>query len=195
MSTPSYWNYTTKVQLEGDDPYSQKGKLALVPAFLIGASLLIVVYIITNCIYIHCYAKRKMAAMARKSGGGVTGRGIEDGKLSNPKREVPMVVVEDASEINEITKNESTPRASFCVVPVSTSSENENIQLYSPVLVKSTGGDHVVYHPLMVQSERTSEEEGVTYAPLVLNTSDTSNSSQKLILNGSEFMPLSVAEK
>ncbi|CAD5124840.1 unnamed protein product [Dimorphilus gyrociliatus] len=185
MSTPSYWN-TTKSLLDEEHPYSEKGKLALVPAFLIGASLLIVFYIIANCIYIHCYAKRKMAAMARKNG--------EETKPSTPKREVPTVVVEDASEINEITRNESTPRASFCVVPVSTSSENESIQLYSPVLMKSSEGDHVVYHPLMVQGERTSEEEGVTYAPLVLNTTEASNSYQKVVLNGNEFMPLRVAE-
>lgn len=39
-------------------------KYGLVPAFLIGASLVIVIYIISHCLYLHCYATHKMKSMA-----------------------------------------------------------------------------------------------------------------------------------
>ena len=38
----------------------------LVPPFIIGASVAIVVYIICNCFYIHCYAHKKIKKMAEK---------------------------------------------------------------------------------------------------------------------------------
>ena len=51
----------TEDDLPGDDPYDVgQGRYWLVPPFLIGASSVIVLYIIVYCIYLHCYAKKRM---------------------------------------------------------------------------------------------------------------------------------------
>lgn len=39
-------------------------KYGLVPAFLIGASSVIIVYIVSHCLYLHCYTKKKMRHLA-----------------------------------------------------------------------------------------------------------------------------------
>ena len=45
---------------------SSQSHFWLVPPFIIGASVAIVVYIICNCFYIHCYAHKKIKKMAEK---------------------------------------------------------------------------------------------------------------------------------
>ena len=45
-------------------PYERDGKYWLVPPFLIGACSVIVLYIFVHCIYLHCYAKKKMRKLA-----------------------------------------------------------------------------------------------------------------------------------
>ncbi|ELT97803.1 hypothetical protein CAPTEDRAFT_210204 [Capitella teleta] len=46
------------------DPYEKgEGKMWLVPPFLIGACSVILIYIVVHCLYLHCYAKRKMQHM------------------------------------------------------------------------------------------------------------------------------------
>ena len=42
-------------------------KYGLVPPFLIGASIVIIVYIVAHCLYLHCYAKKKMRHMAESN--------------------------------------------------------------------------------------------------------------------------------
>ena len=43
-----------------DNPYDRNGKYWLVPPFLIGATSVIVVYVIIHCLYVHCYSKHKL---------------------------------------------------------------------------------------------------------------------------------------
>lgn len=51
-----------------DDPYEKgEGKMWLVPPFLIGASSVIIIYIVMHCVYLHCYAKRKMQQLAARA--------------------------------------------------------------------------------------------------------------------------------
>ena len=41
-------------------PYERDGKYWLVPPFLIGACSVIVMYIFVHCVYLHCYAKKRL---------------------------------------------------------------------------------------------------------------------------------------
>ncbi len=48
-------------------PYDKEGRYWLVPPFLIGASSVIVLYVLIHCFYMHCYAKRKMRQLASRA--------------------------------------------------------------------------------------------------------------------------------
>lgn len=48
-------------------PYDPEGRYWLVPPFLIGASVVIVLYIVVHCLYLHCYAKKKMRHLAARA--------------------------------------------------------------------------------------------------------------------------------
>jgi hypothetical protein len=54
------WNNDTK------DPPHHPNHYYLVPPFIIGASVAIVLYIICNCFYLHCYAHRKIKNIAER---------------------------------------------------------------------------------------------------------------------------------
>ena len=43
----------------------------LVPPFLIGASSVVIVYVIVNCFYIHCYAKKKLQCLVAQPPQGI----------------------------------------------------------------------------------------------------------------------------
>jgi hypothetical protein len=45
------------------DPYDREGSYGLVPAFLIGAASVVVIYVTIHCLYIHCYAKKRMTRL------------------------------------------------------------------------------------------------------------------------------------
>lgn len=45
-------------------PYGKNGPYWLVPPFFIGATTVIVVYIVGHCLYLHCYATKKMKKLA-----------------------------------------------------------------------------------------------------------------------------------
>ena len=47
-------------------PYDRNGPYWLVPPFLIGASTVIVIYIIAHCLYLHCYATKKMKKLVQR---------------------------------------------------------------------------------------------------------------------------------
>ena len=49
------------------DVYDKNNKYPLMPTFMISASSVIGIYIIVHCLYLHCYAKRKMRQLSRRN--------------------------------------------------------------------------------------------------------------------------------
>ena len=69
-------------------------KYGLVPVFLIGASSVIIIYIVMHCLYLHCYAKRKMQHMAAKSQANTT-ISLNNGHTSHNMQPVTPIVKYD----------------------------------------------------------------------------------------------------
>ena len=71
-------------------------KYGLVPIFLIGASSVIIIYIVMHCLYLHCYAKRKMQRMASKNQAATTTILLNDGQTSSNLQPVTPIVKYEA---------------------------------------------------------------------------------------------------
>ena len=91
--------------LEESDDNNMDIKYGLVPIFLIGASSIIIVYITIHCLYLHCYAKRKMQHMASQHRGGTTTILLNDGQTSaNVQAVTPVVKYEAPYGKTEVMK-------------------------------------------------------------------------------------------
>ena len=98
--------------IEPSDPYDRHGRYWLVPPFLIGASSVIVLYIAIHCLYLHCYAKRKIRQMAGRAASTpaiVFSDGGDGPSVSSIPSFTPVVTYDGASPYGRTDLRESQP--------------------------------------------------------------------------------------